>query len=142
MINFLEISDQIATSGQPSVVEFEQIAAKGYKTVINLAMATSDNAIPEEGDIVTGLGMSYVHIPVRWEQPKVEQFELFAAAMQSRDGEKVWVHCALNMRVSAFLYLYNLIYRNESGQVSLQRMNEIWAPNQVWSDFIELVKTK
>src|SRR5450756_117291 len=35
----------------------------------NLALPTSDNAIPNEGSVVTSLGMAYVHIPVDFKAP-------------------------------------------------------------------------
>jgi hypothetical protein len=37
--------------------------------VINLAMPNSENAIPEEGYIVTARSMTYVHIPVPFDAP-------------------------------------------------------------------------
>ncbi|TCV84068.1 protein tyrosine phosphatase family protein [Sulfurirhabdus autotrophica] len=104
--NHLQISDQIASSGQPDEADFRFIASAGYRSVINLAMHDSDNAIPEEGYIVTRLGMSYHHIPVPFEAPKTSYLIQFIGIMETLKTEKVWVHCALNYRVSAFLYLY------------------------------------
>ena len=124
IINFVQISDNIASSGQPSEADFTQIAYLGYKTIINLALATSDNAIAIEGDIITELGMSYLHIPIQWQKPTFEQFQLFVAIMQQQQHKyKVWVHCALNMRVSAFLYLYSALYLNISEKIALQKLN-------------------
>ena len=140
IVNFQQVSKDIASSGQPSESDFSEIAGEGYQVVINLALSTSDNAISNEGDIVTQLGMSYVHIPVQWEEPKVEQFELFAAVMQQANDKKVWVHCALNMRVSAFLYLYSLIYLDEKDGAAIERMHKIWQPNKVWQSLIESVR--
>ena len=140
IINFVQISDHIASSGQPSEDDFAQIAELGYQTVINLALATSDNAIPSEGDIVTNFGMEYVHIPVQWQNPTKNQFQLFAAIMQQQSSQKVWVHCALNMRVSAFLYLYNTILLKVPESVAIQKLNQVWQPNEVWSQFISSVQ--
>jgi protein tyrosine phosphatase (PTP) superfamily phosphohydrolase (DUF442 family) len=129
-VNFVQLSDTVATSGQPAAADFPVIAAQGYRTVINLAMPTSDDALPDEGAIVTGLGMNYVHIPVPWEAPQVAQFERFTALMRLLDGEKIWVHCALNMRVSCFMYLYR---RHELGWPDAdarRHMDPIWDPRE------------
>ena len=50
--NFLQLSDSIATSGQPTTEQFSAIKDSGYKIVINLALQTSSNALPDEKQIV------------------------------------------------------------------------------------------
>ena len=136
IVNFLQINDYIATSGQPTVDDFSDIEKLGYLTMINLALPTSINAISNEGEIVTSLGMNYVHIPVVWESPAEQQFRLFATLMDYYSSTKVWVHCALNMRVSSFMYLYRLLYKNENKEIAQQALVKIWSPNPVWSEFI------
>ena len=140
IINFVQFTENIASSGQPSREEFTQIASLGYKTVVNLALATSDNAIVNEGDIVTELGMSYVHIPIQWQKPTLEQFQLFIAVMQQQNNNKAWVHCAFNMRVSVFLYLYSTFYLCIPEETALQKLNQVWQPNNIWSQFIVDIK--
>ena len=44
--NFLQIDEHLATSGMPRPDDFAAIAREGYRLVINLAMPTSDNAVP------------------------------------------------------------------------------------------------
>ena len=136
IINFVQLTENIASSGQPCETEFTRITDLGYSTMINLALTSSDNAIVNEGDIVTELGLSYVHIPIQWQQPTLEQFQLFAAVMQQQNQRKVWVHCAFNMRVSVFLYLYSTFYLSIPEETALQKLNQVWQPNNIWSQFI------
>ena len=70
--NYMHISECIASSGQPEEHQFNDIAVAGYQAVINLARPNSENAIPEEGYLVTALGMAYVHIPVPFDAPNIE----------------------------------------------------------------------
>ncbi|HIO97215.1 MAG TPA: hypothetical protein EYG71_04740 [Leucothrix sp.] len=56
ILNFIEVSELISTSGQPSPHQFEEIADAGFSTVINLAMPDSTNALPDEGGFVTEAG--------------------------------------------------------------------------------------
>lgn len=134
--HYLSIDENIASSGQPAECEFALIAQQGFNTVINLAMPTSDYALANEGLLVASAGMNYVHIPVNWELPQVKQFEFFAAIMQSMSHEKVWVHCALNMRVSVFLYLYRRLFLSVDDTLARAKLHEIWQPSEKWSAFI------
>lgn len=73
--NYMLVTDRIASSGQPDEMQFKDIAQAGYEVVINLAMPNSENAIPEEGYIVTAREMQYIHIPVPFEAPSSESFK-------------------------------------------------------------------
>ena len=61
--NFLRIDNRLATGGMPKPSDFAALRQAGFEVVINLAMPTSDNAMPNEGDLVSAQGMTYVHIP-------------------------------------------------------------------------------
>ena len=52
--NYVRVSDDIATSGQPGRGDFHEIASAGYAAVVNLALGTSPDAIPDEGDAAVG----------------------------------------------------------------------------------------
>ena len=136
--NFLPISDSIATAGQPTKAQLREIHKAGYQVVINLAMANSTNAIPQEQKIVTSLGMKYIHIPVIWSNPTLANFQEFSQAMISNQEQKIFVHCAANMRVSAFMYLYRL-QQGINEQEAKQDLNKIWQPNPIWQNFINEV---
>lgn len=51
-------------------------------------------------------------------------------------GTPLWVHCALNMRVSAFVYLFRRLRLNESDTEARRVMDLVWTPDEVWSTFI------
>lgn len=140
IVNYLKISDLISTSGQPRAEHFRDIAGQGFKTVINLALPTSDYALPDEGALVTGLGMNYIHIPVLWESPRTEQYETFAALLKANSLDKVWVHCVMNMRVSCFLYLYHRKVEGMPEPEARALMRKIWEPNETWRKFLKQVE--
>ena len=50
--------------------------------------------------------------------------------------EKVWVHCAANMRVSAFVGLYRVMRLGWEHEPAFALMRGLWKPNDVWSAFI------
>lgn len=135
--NYYLISDEIATSGQPTAAQFNDIAKAGYQVIINLALPSSDQAIVDEGAIVTRLGMIYLHLPVIWDAPKVEDLQFFCQVMESLKKRKVWVHCALNMRVSCFMYLYRKLFLKLPEAQARYPMTQLWQPNSVWQQFIQ-----
>lgn len=138
--NFVKLSDSIATAGQPAESQFDAIKAAGYEVVVNLALPTSTNALPNEQQLVEAQGMEYVHIPVIWENPTSEDFDQFSNVLNANRNRKVFVHCAMNMRVSAFMYLYRKIYQNADDTEARQDVEKIWSPNPTWKTFIEQMK--
>jgi protein tyrosine phosphatase (PTP) superfamily phosphohydrolase (DUF442 family) len=134
--NFRSLGD-IATAGQPTEVQFRDIREAGYDAVINLALPTSDNALPHEGSIVTGLGMSYVHLPVNFSAPSTQDFRAFCGVMSAFQDRRVFVHCAANMRVSAFMFLFRVLRQGEPASIAESDLHAIWQPDSVWKQFIE-----
>lgn len=134
--NFLQISDRLATAGQPTVEQFKDIKAAGYQVVVNLALPTSTNAIANEAEIVESLGMQYVHIPVEWEHPTIENLHQFFDTLNANQNQSVFVHCAMNMRVSAFVYLYRR-QQHVSDEQAKSDLAKIWTPNETWQKFIQ-----
>ena len=135
--NFRAIGNKLGTSGQPTEAQFKLVRNAGFKTVINLALPTSNNAIPNEGSVVTSLGMSYVHIPVDFKAPASQDFHAFCQVMEAFDDRPVFVHCAANMRVSAFVFLYRVLCQGFARSRAERDLRAIWQPDEVWSRFIE-----
>ena len=136
--NYLRISEQLTSSGQPEDNQFKLIKNEGYEVVVNLAMPNSEDVIPEEGNIVTAHGMTYVNIPVPWEAPTKDHLEQFFGVMRAFEGKKIWVHCVKNFRVSAFLYQYYRLELGQSKEESTDVLFKGWEPIEVWQDFMRL----
>ena len=137
--NFIQVSEKIATAGQPTAEQFAEIKAAGYEVVVNLAMPNSTNAIANEKELVETQGMEYVSLPVVWEAPTLDDIDRFFNVLEENSERPVFVHCALNMRVSAFMYLYRRIQQQVRGDVAIETMNQIWTPNDTWQAFIDQV---
>ena len=134
--NFRAIGERLGTAGQPSEEQFQAVRQAGFEAVINLALPTSDNALADEGSIVTGLGMSYVHIPVNFQAPALEDFRTFCRVMAAFEGRQVFVHCAANKRVSAFVFLYRVLHQGVGITEAERDLHAIWEPDEAWDRFI------
>lgn len=135
--NFRVVGEKLGTAGQPTAEQFRMVREAGFEAVINLALPTSDNAVPNEGSVVTGLGMAYVHIPVDFKTPTAQDFRAFCGMMEAFDDRRVFVHCAANMRVSAFVFLYRVLHQGVAVAEAEQDLHAIWQPDEVWSRFIQ-----
>jgi uncharacterized protein (TIGR01244 family) len=134
--NWQRLSDRLTTSGQPTEDDLKQIRALGVKYVINLALHSHEDALSDEAASVSGLDMTYVHIPVQFDNPTDEHFARFCAAMTDIDDGPVHVHCILNYRVSAFLYRYHREVLGVKEDEARAAMEALWRPGGVWAKFI------
>lgn len=135
--NFRIVGDKLGTAGQPTAAQFQSVRESGFEAVINLALPTSDNAIPNEGSVVTGLGMAYVHIPVDFKAPTPKDFRAFCRVMEAFADRPIFVHCAANMRVSAFVFLYRVLFQNVAVPEAERDLQAIWEPDEIWNKFIQ-----
>lgn len=140
ILNFHEMTDNIAIGGQPTVSQLARVADAGYSVVVNLAMHDSDNAIPEEGSVTASLGMSYVHIPVPSDAPTSTHVRKFFNVMDAFDGEKVFVHCVVSGRVSAFINRYMMLRMGASAQQATSPLLQRWLPamEEPWTSIMNL----
>jgi protein tyrosine phosphatase (PTP) superfamily phosphohydrolase (DUF442 family) len=130
------VFDWLWTSGQLSAQDIAQLPALGVRNVINLALPSSTYALKGEAELVTGLGLNYIHLPVTWETPELAQLRKFFVILGSLQQEATWVHCARNMRVSVFVFLYRRLCLGESVDAASHPLREVWEPNPAWQDFI------
>jgi protein tyrosine phosphatase (PTP) superfamily phosphohydrolase (DUF442 family) len=138
ILNYIKINELISTSGQPKIEQFELIKNEDFEVVINLALCDSSNAIENEDKIVTNLGMTYLHIPVDFSNPKISDLKLFLNSMQAFGGNKVWVHCAKNYRVSSFMYVYHkYVLKTPFEEIDLSIFN-IWKPEENWQELMKI----
>jgi protein tyrosine phosphatase (PTP) superfamily phosphohydrolase (DUF442 family) len=136
-INTHQVFDWLWTSGQLSENDIARLPSLGIEAVVNLATPTSSNALAGEAELVATQGLPYFQIPVEWENPRLDQLDLFFSLLAALYGRRLWVHCAMNMRVSAFIYLYRTIILGEDGQKAAFPLSEVWQPNAAWQAFID-----
>jgi protein tyrosine phosphatase (PTP) superfamily phosphohydrolase (DUF442 family) len=137
IFNYLKLDEAIATAGQPTERQLSSIKTAGYRSIINLAPGTHENALPNEREIVESLGIEYIHIPVIFDRPIIENFDRFCEVVNSRLDRPIFVHCAANLRVSSFIYLYRRIDRGMTHADAAIDLAKLWTPNPIWQEFID-----
>jgi protein tyrosine phosphatase (PTP) superfamily phosphohydrolase (DUF442 family) len=135
--NFLRISERVGTAGQPTQEQFAAVQAAGYEIVVNLDVPSPEDVPWSEADIVSQRGMKYIHIPVVWGSPQPADLDRFFEVMDHHEGKKLFVHCAANYRVSAFMFLHRVIRCGTPIEEAQASVRSVWEPNDVWHRFIE-----
>ncbi len=137
IISYMRINEALVTSGQPSVEELAAVAHEGTEVVINLALHDDPRySLPDEAGCVASLGMTYVHIPVRFDAPTLADLQAFFDAMDAHRDKRMLIHCAANKRVTAFLGLYRVLRQGWDTERAFAPMREVWEPNADWAPFI------
>ncbi len=136
IVNFRQYSPTFASSGQPSKEQFAAIAENGFERIVYIAFTNNPNALADADQVVKGLGMEYMHIPVDWENPLADDFYAFADSLQRNTDKKTLLHCQVNARATAFSFLYRVIYEGVDIAEAKADMNTVWQPNETWRDFI------
>lgn len=135
--NFRRLDALLATAGQPTEEQLRAVAIAGFRSVINLALPTSTGALLDERASVTALGMEYVHIPVDFAAPTATDYAKFTAELVARPGQTVFIHCAANWRVSAFMALYRVNTLGWNREAAFAELHQVWEPDAVWSRFLD-----
>lgn len=134
--NYHQYSSQFSSSGQPTVEQLGSVSADGFKRVIYIAFNDNHTAIEDEDRVVKTLGMDYVHIPVDFDHPVLEDFEDFAAVLNRDRQIRTLLHCQINLRASTFSFLYRVIYAGVPIAQAKEDLDLIWQPDKVWYQFI------
>jgi protein tyrosine phosphatase (PTP) superfamily phosphohydrolase (DUF442 family) len=134
-INYVAATERLHTAGQPDAATLATLAEQGFELVVNLAPPNNQGAVADEGKLVAEDGPTYVNIPVNWQVPTYEDFELFSAVMNGARDRKVLVHCQLNMRASAFTFLYRVIHEQVPPEQAMEALRAVWIPRDQWATF-------
>ncbi|MGD8569327.1 MAG: protein tyrosine phosphatase family protein [Gammaproteobacteria bacterium] len=139
VINYKQLSPNLATGGQPDRDQLSQLAETGYEVVINLGLEDAEYAIPNEQAILEAQGIRYIHIPVKFEAPAIAQYREFSKILKALLPKKVFIHCAANKRVSVFMALFRILDQNIPHEQAMAELTSCWQPDATWHGFITRV---
>lgn len=133
-VNYVAATERLHTAGQPDAATLATLGQQGFELVVNLAPPGNQGAVPED-KLVAEHGPTYVNIPVNWQKPTLADFDLFSAVMNGARDRKVLVHCQLNMRASAFTFLYRVVHEGVPPEEAMKALAPVWIPRDQWATF-------
>jgi uncharacterized protein (TIGR01244 family) len=99
--NFLQVTPQFCTGGQPRLEHFARLKADGVKAVLNLRQP-SEHRADEERAAVEAAGLKYFNIPVVYSNPAEAQVDEFLKITDDPANRPMFIHCTAAVRVGAF----------------------------------------
>ena len=102
IVNFSKVDAVVACGGATETSALDGLAKDGFKSVINLRLATEANAnIDLNAAHAKSLGLNYIHIPFNGQQPDPKVVDQFLAAVSNKANQPVFIHCGSASRVGA-----------------------------------------
>lgn len=120
--NFGKINDHLYRGGQPDEDEYEQLAALGMKTVIDLR----DDAKDRAHLWAQKAGMRYINLPiVPKHQPTIEESMRFLSLVNDQANWPVFVHCAGGRhRTGVMIAVYRMEMNNWDVKMAYDEMKD------------------
>jgi uncharacterized protein (TIGR01244 family) len=130
--NFLKLSSQVWTSGQPTMEQFAALKREGAREIINLRVPSEANGLGVlEAAKAKELGLAYFNVPVVYDDPRPETADEFLRVTDAQlQNGPVLIHCAAAIRVGAFWMIRRVLRDGWSFEDALQEANRIGLNNQ------------
>jgi uncharacterized protein (TIGR01244 family) len=128
--NFTRVDATVACGGATEVAALDALKKDGFKTVINLRVATEPGAnITENQARAKALGLNYVHIPFSGGSPDPQVIDTFLATIADKTNQPVFVHCASAQRVGTVWLAKRVLQDNYSIEKATQEAHAIGLSN-------------
>lgn len=106
--NFLKVTPEFCTGGQPRVEHFEQLKKDGVKAVLNLRQP-SEHRAEEEQEAVKQAGLKYFNIPVNYQSPTEASVDEFLRITDDASNRPMFIHCTAAIRVGAYWLIRRVV---------------------------------
>ena len=123
---FAQVETTIACGGSTKPEAIREIANMGFKSVINLRLASEQGAkVEEEGAAVKAAGMKYVHLPFDAQNPDAHLIDNFIAAVTAPANQPAYVHCAAGGRAASLWMVKRVLADGWDEQRALTEANAL-----------------
>jgi uncharacterized protein (TIGR01244 family) len=126
--NFLQVSPEFCTGGQPRLEHFAKLKADGVKSVVNLRTPGEHRAAEEQGS-AEAAGLRYFNIPVAYMDPKDDQVDAFLKLTDDAANRPMFVHCTAAIRVGAFWLIKRVQRDGWSWEKGLEEARKVGLAN-------------
>jgi uncharacterized protein (TIGR01244 family) len=99
--NFMRVTPEFCTGGQPRIEHFAQLKSEGVRAVLNLRQPTEHRAA-EEQEAVEKAGLKYFNVPVEFSNPDAASVDAFLRITDDPANRPMFIHCTAAIRVGAF----------------------------------------
>jgi uncharacterized protein (TIGR01244 family) len=122
--NFLQVTPEFCTGGQPRIEHFARLKADGVKAVVNLRQPTEHRA-EEEQKAVEAAGLKYFNIPVNYQTPSDAEVDQFLKITDDSANRPMFIHCTAAIRVGAFWMIRRVLRDGMSIDAALEEARKV-----------------
>ena len=113
--NFTRVDATVACGGATEVATLDLLKKDGFKSVINLRMASEPGVNLEANQArAKALGLNYVHIPFSAGSPDPKVIDAFLTTIADTSNQPAYVHCGSAQRVGAVWLAKRVLQDNYS----------------------------
>lgn len=141
---YTRVSHDIATGGVIEFSAFPELKRRGFKSVVNLRLATEPDAkVEEEGAAARAAGLNYIHLPLRTGGPEAAKtVEDFLKAILDPANLPVYIHSRAAHRVGGMWIIKRVIVDGWTTDKALAEVETSIGLNDSAKDFaLNYIKT-
>ncbi len=100
--NFTRVDATVACAGSTAPEAIAGLASQGFKSIINLRLASEPGAAIEESKAAAEAAhIKYIHLPFNGSEPDFKVADQFIMAVADPTNQPVFIHCGSANRVGA-----------------------------------------
>jgi uncharacterized protein (TIGR01244 family) len=122
--NFLQVTPEFCTGGQPRPEHFAKLKANGVKSVLNLRQPGEHRA-DEEKQAVDAAGLKYFNIPVNYQSPAAAEVDRFLELTDDPANRPMFIHCTAAIRVGAFWMIRRVLRDGMTIDAALEEAKKV-----------------
>lgn len=126
--NFLQVTPNFCTGGQPRPEHFAALKSQGVKMVLNLR-TPGEHRADEEKAAVESAGLKYVNIPVVYREPSNAQVDEFLKITDDPANRPMFIHCTAAIRVGAFWLIRRVVRDGMTWDAALEEARKVGLVN-------------
>jgi uncharacterized protein (TIGR01244 family) len=126
--NFLQVTPEFCTGGQPRPEHFAKLKNQGVKAVLNLR-TPGEHRADEEKAAVEQAGLKYFNIPVVYREPADAQVDEFLKITDDPANRPMFIHCTAAIRVGGFWLIRRVVRDGMSWDAALEEARKVGLVN-------------
>lgn len=125
---FLQVTPDFCTGGQPRPTHFAELKARGVKAVLNLR-PPGEHRAEEEKAAVEQAALKYFNIPVVYREPTDAQVDEFLKITDDPANRPMFIHCTAAIRVGAFWLIRRVVRDGMTWDAALAEARKVGLVN-------------
>jgi len=135
--NLAQIETTVACAGAVTPAAVAEIKKMGYKSIVNLRLATEQGAdIEGETSAAKTAGINFIHLPLNAAMPDPAVVDSFLKEVSQPGNQPVFIHCASGNRAAALWFIKRVVvdkWDNDRAMSEASQLGNISQPMKTFA---------